>query len=177
MARYSSAIWCLRLRPGCGTSRGCCAEPAGRRSARPGRVGRCRGCRGWSARRRSARRPVCRACGSGRTRPAGSTAGSGSRPQSAGVNGCGSRASHLRSSASMTSGVRPARPPRASGPTQAIGVPGSRSDVDGKCLEFLLPELKRVYSSRGELDTCDKAPEATETKIDCGAPLSASVPW
>jgi hypothetical protein len=26
-------------------------------------------------------------------------------------------------------------------------------------------------------DTCDKAPEATAAKIDCGAPLSASVPW
>jgi len=66
--------------------------------------------------------------------------------------------------------VRPGQP-------QATGVPGSRSDIDGKGVEFLLPELNRVYSSRGELDTCDKAPEATATKIDCGAPLSASVPW
>ena len=55
--------------------------------------------------------------------------------------------------------------------------PTPRPRRDVPALEFLLPELNRVYSSRGELDTCDKAPEATATKIDCGAPLSASVPW
>ena len=48
----------------------------------------------------------CPASGSGKTPPAGSRCRSGSRPRGRGVNGCGSRASHLRSNASICAGPR-----------------------------------------------------------------------